>query len=137
MLAIKNNQAEQVRGKAFPCPLCSIALSVELSCRQKPYCTCNVCGIQIFFRGKVAIKRLAVMLQGQEPLPPDNTLPSVAVELYNRLEKLKKKRSELELEQGIIFRNKDLDNVIAAVDAEIARAQEDLEKTRKALEKKK
>jgi hypothetical protein len=59
------------------------------------------------------------------------------VELYNRLEKLKKKRSELELEQGIIFRNKDLDNVIAAVDAEIARAQEDLEKTRKALEKKK
>jgi hypothetical protein len=77
------------------------------------------------------------MLQGQEPLPPDNTLPSVAVELYNRLEKLKKKRSELELEQGIIFRNKDLDNVIAAVDAEIARAQEDLEKTRKALEKKK
>lgn len=127
---------DKLRGKPFPCPLCGMALPVEISQKQKPYCTCNVCGIQIFIRGKTGINRLVAILETLEPLPTETPLPSTAVALYNRLSKLKSKRAALEQEQGIIFRDRDLDNALAAMDTEIRCAQEDLERTRKALEKK-
>ena len=35
-------------GKEFPCPLCGAGLPILTSKRKKPYCTCNLCGIQAF-----------------------------------------------------------------------------------------
>lgn len=103
----------------------------------QPYLTCDVCGVQLFFRSKAGINRLAELLQNKKPLAVDNVSPSAVLALYNRLEKLKDRRGELEQGQGIIFRNRDLENAIAAIDAEIRHLQLDLEKARKEAEKKK
>lgn len=45
-------------GKRFPCPLCQSWLLLKSSKKDKPCCTCDDCGIQIFFRGSVAIALL-------------------------------------------------------------------------------
>jgi hypothetical protein len=45
-------------GKEFLCPLCGVGLPILNTKRNKPYCTCNSCGIQIFVRAKVGISRL-------------------------------------------------------------------------------
>jgi hypothetical protein len=48
----------EILGKELPCPLCGEGLPILISKRNKPYCTCNSCGIQIFVRGKAGIARL-------------------------------------------------------------------------------
>jgi hypothetical protein len=48
-------------GKEFPCPLCGAGLPILRSKRNKPYCTCNDCGLQIFVRGKKGMSRLEQM----------------------------------------------------------------------------
>lgn len=62
---------------------------------------------------------------------------TVAVNLYNQLEKLKQQRDELEQQQGIIFKDHDLANAILVIEAEIKRVQSGLEKAKKVAEKKK
>ena len=47
--------------KEFPCPLCGAGLPILTSKRQKPYFTCNLCGVQVFVRGKAGISRLNEM----------------------------------------------------------------------------
>ncbi len=44
--------------KVFPCPLCQKGLEIKISKKQKPYCVCLDCGIQLFIRGKEGISRL-------------------------------------------------------------------------------
>ena len=54
---------EDLRGKKFPCPLCVDGLAILASKRGKPYCVCNACGIQLFFRGRTGISRLLQMFK--------------------------------------------------------------------------
>lgn len=35
----------------FPCPICTRALEVRLTKKNKPYVTCDPCGVQMFVRG--------------------------------------------------------------------------------------
>ncbi len=58
MLGNQNLETESLSGKPFPCPVCGIALDIRISRKQKPYCVCNSCRIQLFFRGKTGIGRL-------------------------------------------------------------------------------
>ena len=44
--------------KVFQCPLCQKGLEIKISKKQKPYCVCLDCGIQLFIRGKQGISRL-------------------------------------------------------------------------------
>ncbi len=44
--------------KVFPCPLCQKGLEIKVSKKQKPYCVCIECGVQLFVRGKEGINRL-------------------------------------------------------------------------------
>ena len=46
----------------LPCPTCKELRTVGLTKRQKPYFTCNDCGVQVFFRGKEGIRRMREML---------------------------------------------------------------------------
>jgi hypothetical protein len=55
----------------------------------------------------------------------------VALVLHNRRAHLKEKRDELEQQQGIIFRDRDLDTTIAAINREIQQTQTQLEKAGK------
>lgn len=129
--------AEEVQGKALPCPVCGTALPVRLSVKQKPYCVCNDCGIQVFFRGKVGIQRLQRILESAEPVTEDFSKGTVVVALYNRLEELRKQKEELAAKQGIIFRDETLDDAIAALDGEIKQIETEIRKSRKKAERQK
>ena len=41
----------------FPCPVCNKMLLVKITKKNKPYCICNVCGVQVFVRGKKGIEK--------------------------------------------------------------------------------
>ena len=40
----------------FPCPVCTQPLNVKLTKKDKPYVTCDPCGVQVFVRGPAGIK---------------------------------------------------------------------------------
>ena len=101
--------------KKFPCPVCSASLTLRVARTQKPYCHCDACGIQLFFRGKNGIQRLKTLLASSIV----TSGVSRATALFERLEQLKKQKSKLEDRRGLLFRNQDLENVIAALDGEI------------------
>ena len=58
--------------RSFPCPLCGTQLELRESLRVKPYCVCNSCGIQVFFRGQKGISRLRKLLDEHERLTRTN-----------------------------------------------------------------
>ena len=51
-------EKKKKKKSVFPCPLCQRELKIEISKKQKPYCVCLDCGIQLFVRGKEGISRL-------------------------------------------------------------------------------
>jgi len=124
-------------GKPFPCPVCNMGLRIKISRKQKPYCMCLECGIQIFFRGQVGIKRLYKMIQSEEAVAAEFNGHARAICLYNRLQGLKRQKKTLEDKQGFFSWDDDCDKVIAALDAEIRRVRSDLEKAKKDAEKQK
>lgn len=114
-------------GKSFPCCICSANLEIKLSKRGKPYCTCLQCGIQIFFRGKIGIRRLTGILESDK-LTIRNRLEAVpAVILFNRIAQMRSQKEELEAKQGLIMRDPDLDNAIRVIEFEIKGVQRELE----------
>lgn len=115
------------RGKQFPCPLCGLALDIRMSRRCKPYCHCDPWGIQIFFRGRDGIKRLKEIVESEALICAKDSGASRAITLYNRLERLKAQKTELEAKQGIIFTDPDLDKTILAVETEIEQVRAELE----------
>ena len=112
----------------FPCPLCKTGLPIRASKRNKPYCTCNSCGVQIFVRGKAGIARLREMASTGILVSGIDESVVHAINLYNRLERLKLQKQNLEAKAGIFFRGKDVENAIQIVDSEIQKAQGELGK---------
>lgn len=108
--------------KRFPCPLCGSSLQIRVARTQKPYCHCDPCGIQLFFRGRHGIERLKNLLSSSGLTAG----PHRATVLYNRLEQLKEQKKELENRQGIVFRDRDRDAVIGALEHEIALVRAEL-----------
>src|SRR5579864_9542177 len=102
---VTSREGESLAGKKFPCPVCGDALPLKIACTGKPYCHCDQCGIQLFFRKKNGIQRLKEMQAAN--LFTYGT--SHATILYNRLQQLKQHKARLEDRQGMIFRDKDLD----------------------------
>lgn len=47
----------------FPCPLCQTGLRIKLTKKDKPYVVCNLCGIQLFIRGKEGVNALVGYLR--------------------------------------------------------------------------
>jgi transcription elongation factor Elf1 len=39
----------------FPCPICGVATDVRITKKDKPYVTCDPCGVQLFVRGPAGI----------------------------------------------------------------------------------
>jgi len=121
-------EIEELRSREFPCPVCGLGLAIRFSRKGKPYCVCDACGIQLFFRGKPGIARLCKLVESGVLVSGKDRGATPAVTLYNRLQQLKTQREELEAKQGIIFRDTDLDHTIEAVDAEIETVQGELAK---------
>ncbi len=119
---------EDLRGKEFPCPLCADGLAILASKRGKPYCVCNSCGIQLFFRGKTGISRLLHMVRRGILIPGKADGADYGIALLDRLQELKSQKEELEEKRGLIFRDSDVENAIQIVDSEIETVQGDLAK---------
>src|ERR1700680_2501033 len=90
-------------GKTLPCQLCRKALEIRLSKNLKPYCVCNDCSIQIFFRGKTAIRRLWDLVNSQKSISEGAINSDSAVEVFTRLENLRFQRKQLTGKRGLIF----------------------------------
>ena len=110
--------------RTFPCPLCGTDLDLRQSCKQKPYCVCTDCGLQIFFRGKLGISRLRALLNdGAQRVGGPTAHAAAAVSAFSRLEQLREQKYTLEQKRGLIFTDLDLEHAIAALDHDIARVQ--------------
>ena len=126
---------DSFRGKPFPCPLCNRELRLKISCKQKPYCTCLECGIQIFFRGQEGISRLHEMIASEQAVILEFSGPTRAIYLYKRLQHLKRQKQVLERKHGHVFRSSDADQVIKALDGEIERLRNELKDANEGGEK--
>ena len=111
---------------SFPCPLCGTGVPILNTKRNKPYCTCNDCGLQMFVRGKNGIARLECMAQQGILVSVKEQSVAHGISLLNRVEQLKSQKHDLEQKQGIIFSDKNVENAIALVDAEIENVQQEL-----------
>ena len=111
----------------FPCPLCAASLELRRSRAQKPYCVCNSCGIQLFFRGKTAISKLKQLAGPHHTVRAVPGVARSAVLLYGQLEQLRAQKKDLEGKRPFLSRDHDLEHAIAAIEAEIAGAQIALE----------
>lgn len=111
---------------SFPCPLCGAGVPILNTKRNKPYCTCNDCGLQMFVRGKKGIARLERMAQQGIFVSVKEQSVAHGISLLNRVEQLKSQKHDLEQKQGIIFSDKNVENAIALVDAEIENVQQEL-----------
>lgn len=115
-------------GRTFPCPLCAKELDLRQSRSRKPYCVCDSCGLQIFFRGKEGISRLHRMLEASARIVGRSpAIATPAIVAFNRLEQLRAQKNDLEQRRPLIFGDNDLEHTIAAVDLEISRLQAALE----------
>ena len=115
-------------GMEFPCLLCGAGLPILLSIRNKPYCQCNDCGVQIFVRGKVGISRLRELANTGILVSGTKESASHGINLLNRLEQLKLQRQDLRKKLGLIFTDENVGNVICMVDAEIEKVEGELAK---------
>jgi len=120
--------AQDLQGREFPCPLCGMGLEIRLTRKQKPYCVCNSCGNQIFFRGKTGIRRLRELINTRRLIVGNESETDKALVLFNHIQQLRGRKKLLEEKQGIIFPDKALEATIRAVDKEIERVQGELEK---------
>lgn len=117
---------KELTDKEFPCPLCGAGLPIRASKRKKPYFTCNLCGVQIFVRGKSGIKRLNEMANSGILVSGKKDSASHGINLLNRLEQLKLQRDELNGKRGIIFTDENVENAIRIVDVEIEKIESEL-----------
>lgn len=124
----RSRLAEDLLGKEFPCPLCGMSLEIRLSRVEKPYCICDACGIQLFFRAKLGIVRLHEIIKSETLIASPGPNFTEATILYNRIQQLRARKKELQQKQGLIIRDPDLDNAILAHENEIARVQAELDK---------
>jgi hypothetical protein len=121
-------EIEDFSGKPFPCPVCNMGLRIKISKKQKPYCMCLECGIQIFFRGQAGIQRLYELIRSEQAVAAEFDGPARAIFLYNHLQSLKRQQQQLEDKQGVIFRDSDRDRVIQSLNIEIERVRLELER---------
>jgi hypothetical protein len=115
-------------GEKFPCPICGTGLDIRLSRKQKPYCVCDSCQLQLFVRGKTGIHRLREILNARMLIVGQESETDKALTLYNHIQQLRGRKKELEGKQGLIFHDEALDSAIRAVDNEIERVQGELDK---------
>jgi hypothetical protein len=127
-LAPSTSGLTEFEGKEFPCPLCGEGLPILASRRQKPYCTCNNCGVQIFVRGKSGIACLREMAAIGILVSATEESASHGIRLYNRLQQLKLQRRDFQKKEGIFSFDENLQNTISLIDAEIEKGEGELAK---------
>jgi transcription elongation factor Elf1 len=52
-----------INKQMFPCPVCTVPREVLTTKKDKPYLTCDPCGVQVFVRGPDGIREFSRLLQ--------------------------------------------------------------------------
>ena len=115
--------ADPAARRTFPCPLCAAGLDLRETRRQKPYCICNTCGVQLFFRGKKGIARLRALGDREQFVKSAQASTSAALATFEMLERLRAQRETLVSRRPLIFADNHLENAILAIDREITRVE--------------
>ncbi|MCX5800336.1 MAG: hypothetical protein NTX17_03005 [Candidatus Eisenbacteria bacterium] len=108
---------DQEKNSYFPCPVCGEMLLVEITKNQKPYCTCNECGIQLFIRGKSGIQRFKQLLGKMEVRGGCKDL----VRNLDYFEYLKNRLDQIQMEKPFWGTDKDLEFQEQIVRRQLAR----------------
>ena len=127
-LARPSASANKLLGKEFPCPLCGSSMPIRITRKGKPYCHCNSCVLQLFFRGKASIRCLQEIIDSGILVCGKDSAADLAVTLYNRIQLLKTQKIQLEKKRGLFRSDQDLENAILAVEQEIKSVQRNLKK---------
>ena len=129
-LAQTGSHESPLLGKQFPCCVCGAGLEIRFTRKKnpKPYTICLACGVQVFFRGKIAIQRLTEIVNSGLLIAGAGSNTESAAILFNRIQQLRAQKTELEGKQGLIILDPDLSNAIRAVDNEIKHVQGELAK---------
>jgi DNA-directed RNA polymerase subunit RPC12/RpoP len=125
---------ELLTRKKFPCSLCGKGMEIRISTKNKPYCICEECGIQLFFRGKKSIHRLREIMDSDLFICGNESKVDCAVLLFNRIQQVSLQQKALKAKRSLFLSDSNLEHAILAVDNEIKRLQGELEKL--AVEKK-
>jgi DNA-directed RNA polymerase subunit RPC12/RpoP len=115
--------------REFPCPLCGAGLPILASKRRKPYFVCNLCGVQVFVRGKTGISKLKQMADSGILVSGKKESLVYGISLFNRLESLKLQKRDLQMKRGfvaMIFPDESMENAISLVDVEIKKIEGEL-----------
>lgn len=118
---------ESFRGAEFPCLVCGTGLEIRLSRKEKPYCVCDSCGIQVFFRGQAGIRRLRELIETRTLIVGKESLTDKALVLFNHIQQLRGRKKKLEERRAFFSHDQALEAAIRAVDNEIERVQGELE----------
>ena len=126
-------------GRQFPCCVCGTGLEIRFTRKRnsKPYTTCLACGVQTFFRGKIAIRRLTEIVNSGLLIVGTGSNTESAVILFNRIQQLRLQKTKLEGKQGLILLDPDLKYAIRAVDTEIKPVQGELGKLARKISREK
>ena len=107
----------------FPCPICNEMLEVGYTKRSKPYCTCNHCGVQLFVRGRIGIKRFLSLISDFNYKAKSKEL----IDLIDYFEKLKEKLNKIRKNKPIIGKNEDLNIQEKAIKKQLNNLRKKLE----------
>ena len=124
------SRPNRMAGRGFPCPVCAVNLPIRIARTQKPYCVWHGLRNSDFlswqsgdcaFAGDSGRQYIGcgIVVRCEHP----------RAFVFNRIQHLKQRKSELERKQRLIFPDPDLENAIRAVDKEIARVQGELAKS--------
>ena len=108
----------------FPCPVCKLMLPVRVTKNQKPYCTCNDCGVQLFVRGKPGINKFAKLV-GKSKLRGDSAALINAIDYFNLL---KERLNEVQSRKPILGINADLELQERIIKKQLAKLRKNMEK---------
>lgn len=53
----------RITNERFPCPVCMQPLEVRVTKKDKPYVTCDPCGVQLFIRGAAGIAEFKRLIE--------------------------------------------------------------------------
>lgn len=118
-------------GKKYPCPICFDTLYVRKTKKKKPYCVCDICGLQLFIRGKEGIKTFIKILNAmdEELISLPNKVPfgksAKAISIANRLLVLKSNLGEIRWNKGIF--DNDLTKAEKIIKLEIEELRKELD----------
>lgn len=118
----------RIKGDSFPCFLCGNGIPVKFTKKQKPYLTCDPCGIQIFIRRKegIALFEKCLRFFDSNVISSPNPKFQRVIGLVNKFIFLRAKLSELQYSASpldVLFGSNELEIAMDAIEREMEKIE--------------